>query len=75
MEQEALPKLRVLTDEEAKEVVGAFEEFKKVHGVALNAVPFITDGGTIDCQARFFKVVESPKAEAGAEQNGEESKG
>lgn len=67
--------MRVLTDEEAKAVMEAFEAFKVFHGVVLNAVPFYTMDGRTECQARFFKVEESPKVEVGEGTNGKESKG
>lgn len=63
MAEEALS-LRVLTNDEAKEVLEAFEAFKSFHKVALNASPRFTDDGRTEVDVRFFKVVEaSPKEE------------
>lgn len=74
MAEETELALRTLTEEEGTEVVGAFEAFKKAHGVALNAVPKIVDG-KIDVDVRFFKVVEAPKEEGfQVEENGDSAK-
>jgi len=67
--------LVALSDEEAKGVLEAFENFKGAHGVDLNARPFISDNGTIGCEVRFFKKQElTPKVEKfQQEENGKET--
>ena len=48
--------LMPLDPEEAKQVLAAFEEFKKSHGVALNARPVFADDGRVEVEARFFRL-------------------
>lgn len=61
---EAPFQLDALTDEEAKVVLDAFENFKIAHKVDLSARPIIGPDGTLGAEVRFFKKVALvPKAE------------
>lgn len=65
--------LVALTDEDAKVVLDAFENFKIAHKVDLSARAIISDDGRLGAEVRFFKkVIMVPKAEGfQAEENGE----
>lgn len=56
--------LAALSDEEAKKVLDAFENFKVAHKVDLSARAIISDDGRLGAEVRFFKKVALvPKAE------------
>lgn len=55
MEEESM-KLRLLNEQEIKEVLSAFEVFKQTHGVVLNAIPRFTDDGRVEVTAQFLKI-------------------
>lgn len=63
--------LVALTDEDAKVVLDAFENFKTAHKVDLSARAIISDVGTLGAEVRFFKKVELvPKAEGFLQDDG-----
>lgn len=49
--------LVALSDEEAKVVMDAFENFKTAHNVDLSARPIFSEDGRVGCEVRFFKKV------------------
>lgn len=64
--------LRMLTEEESKDILAQFEEFKAENGIVLNAVPFFSEDGRVMVNAKFLKVVN--KEEFEIEDNGNNSK-
>lgn len=47
--------LIALSDEDAKLVMDAFENFKAAHKVDLSARPIFSEDGRVGCEVRFFK--------------------
>lgn len=63
--------LVALTDEEAKTVLEAFDNFKHAHKVDLSARPIIGPDGTLGAEVRFFKRVSLVPKDEGFQQEGD----
>ncbi len=64
-----------LTDEDAKTVLDAFENFKIAHKVDLSARAIISDDGRLGAEVRFFKKVSLVPKDEGFQQESDDAGG